>query len=666
MPTPPRESDASNFVDDPLAGFDETLDRIAQLAAEAPDEVRLARGLLGSLQAQLACEGAVVWASQGDGSLTVIAEINLGPCSSPHDLPNHQQHRDLLAEVLASREPAWVDSQGGETPALAAPNPSRFPLLLAPMRLPSGDALVEVFHRVDAEPAACSGALQFLAAAVTQAEGFRPAPKLAVATLTEDPPPSAVAVADQSLLEVHGSLDPREASAAVANSGRFYVGCDRLSVCRIESGRGTLVAMSGVATVDARSDAVRALVALAASAADEEGPVWFGWQPDSPEHCEEAWSRYSDLSSARSLGVVPLLHAGVEEAERPTLFGALLVEQFRGLPDQALAERTIELARHASIALWNAEVHDAIPFGRTLSRFGSVASDRSARRGWVAAALLAAAFLACLVLVPAELRVAATGEARPAARQHVFAPSDAEVRALRVETGDRVQAGDVLLELSDPALDQEYLRVVGELNAYEKKLSAVLAARADTRDADESMRLSAEEAEYRTLLDSTKKQRAILDQRYQALEVRSPISGTVITWDADRRLRARPVRRGQNLLTVADLDGPWELELRIEDDRLGHVREALRQSSEGLRASYALATDPDQQRSGVVREVSPTTDAGGPDAPPSAAVRVDIDATGDELRPGATVMARIDCGTRSLGYVWLHDIWNALRTWWLY
>jgi hypothetical protein len=35
-----------------------------------------------------------------------------------------------------------------------------------------------------------------------------------------------------------------------------------------------------------------------------------------------------------------------------------------------------------------------------------------------------------------------------------------------------------------------------------------------------------------------------------------------------------------------------------------------------------------------------------------------------ELRPGVSARAQIECGRRSLGYVWLHDIWDKAVEWW--
>jgi hypothetical protein len=33
-----------------------------------------------------------------------------------------------------------------------------------------------------------------------------------------------------------------------------------------------------------------------------------------------------------------------------------------------------------------------------------------------------------------------------------------------------------------------------------------------------------------------------------------------------------------------------------------------------------------------------------------------------EPRPGATVVARIHCGRRALGYVWLHEVWEFIQS----
>ena len=51
-------------------------------------------------------------------------------------------------------------------------------------------------------------------------------------------------------------------------------------------------------------------------------------------------------------------------------------------------------------------------------------------------------------------------------------------------------------------------------------------------------------------------------------------------------------------------------------------------------------------------------------APPAIHVQVAVDEA--ELlaaRPGMSAELRIACGKRSLGYVWLHDVWETVYSW---
>jgi hypothetical protein len=49
---------------------------------------------------------------------------------------------------------------------------------------------------------------------------------------------------------------------------------------------------------------------------------------------------------------------------------------------------------------------------------------------------------------------------------------------------------------------------------------------------------------------------------------------------------------------------------------------------------------------------------------PSVEVRVAIDEGSlAAARPGMNAQVRIHCGRRSLGYVWLHDVWETVYSW---
>ena len=79
--------------------------------------------------------------------------------------------------------------------------------------------------------------------------------------------------------------------------------------------------------------------------------------------------------------------------------------------------------------------------------------------------------------------------------------------------------------------------------------------------------------------------------------------GQVLTWDLKPLLEARPVQRGQVLMTVADLEGPWILELQIADDQAGHVLEAQQRAAAPLEVSFVLATDPRKTYEGTIERV---------------------------------------------------------------
>jgi hypothetical protein len=241
---------------------------------------------------------------------------------------------------------------------------------------------------------------------------------------------------------------------------------------------------------------------------------------------------------------------------------------------------------------------------------------------------------------------------------------------LLVEHGRQVEADQTLAVLRTPELDYELQRVQGELDTARQRLATVEAERVQERveERDRPSRygeLTAEQEELRVRLESLRQQLAILQQQQRELTVRSPIRGQVVTWQVENRLRARPVIRGQRLLRVADLAGPWILELQLPEDRIQPVLDATRPGASPTEVSFLLETEASTVYRGRLRRVAMSAELG-----PQQALRVlaivDVPReAGLPLRPGAGVVAKIHCGRRSLGYVWFHDLWNKLRSqWW--
>ena len=94
--------------------------------------------------------------------------------------------------------------------------------------------------------------------------------------------------------------------------------------------------------------------------------------------------------------------------------------------------------------------------------------------------------------------------------------------------------------------------------------------------------------------------------------MRSPVAGQVITWDLYNRLNQRPVERGQLLLQIADPENEWQLELKVPDDRIGHVIRAQNALYGTLRERLRAALRDDLRRK--LGEKAAVPQAGGPSA----------------------------------------------------
>jgi multidrug efflux pump subunit AcrA (membrane-fusion protein) len=112
------------------------------------------------------------------------------------------------------------------------------------------------------------------------------------------------------------------------------------------------------------------------------------------------------------------------------------------------------------------------------------------------------------------------------------------------------------------------------------------------------------------------------------------------------------------LLTLLPEVTDTELAGRLRD----LVPETSEASSDALKVSYILATEPGTTHFGTVKEIHRSAEVRG-DEGNTVLIKVAIDKTElPHLRPGATVTAQVFCGQRPLGYVLLHDVVAFIQT----
>lgn len=638
------------------------LDRLADVAHDAPAPDEFHAALLALCRECLSAERAAVWQADSiTGALRMVAR-------APQDA---QWPTDVTAEYDAER-----------TAALRATRPithagANEVLLLTALRAESqlpAAALLELHLPAQQGPQFYRGAEEFLIAVEEIAGEFYRRQELLTLRSEQQ--------LQRRLLNLARAVDTTQNLADVSlrlvTEARQLLGCDRVSMVRVDMRRPQLVAASGVERVDRRAPSVLALERIAAACAKLREPI--AWGAGHEQHVgplEKLLDAYADQSHCRALVAAPLISVPSEDQRRatPKVTGVLVAENFGGdtlTLRPALVAEAADACRGAfdSTLAW-----EQAPLG-TLVR----AAHRSGWRRLASRTLLAGALLAALgvtlAVVPAPFQVDARGTLEPTVRQEVFAPVASVVDELLVDHGQEVKAGDELVRLRAPELALEISKLTGEIETLERRLQSLRATRAglDSRTSTpvEAYRLSADEQQLTQELTGRNRELELLRSQQQALIVRSPIAGRVLTWQVAERLAGRAVERGQRLVSIADATKPWVIELAVPDDRIGAVLDAAAAKNEPLTVEFEPTSSPGAMLTGRIERIAATAEEASENPTERRTVRVTVtpdqplDFDEQELLAGLTVRARIDCGERSLGYVWLHDVWNTLRTWWLF
>jgi len=273
-----------------------------------------------------------------------------------------------------------------------------------------------------------------------------------------------------------------------------------------------------------------------------------------------------------------------------------------------------------------------------------------------------ATIIVFLAAFPAQFNVHGRGKLQPSVQRDVFADVAGIVRQVHVKHGEAVQAGQLLATLHNSDLEIALAKLYGEQKAVREQLAAVQRQRHDSRtprgDRD---RLAGEMLQLQEQLASFDEQLSLLEAKRERLLIRSPIAGQVVTWTVDRQLGGRPVTVGQVLMTVADADSPWELELFVPEADVGHVSAGGGEDRSQL-VTYVSVTQPTREHRGTLRGIDSRAEL-HQEHDHSVRLLVNVeraDIAGAAVGTSAT--ARIDCGHRPIGYVWLHRLIGFLYT----
>ena len=641
------------------------MDELTALAKrDVPPEVFFGQ-FLGGVVLALNAFGGAVWGRNASGGLDLEHELRFRDTKLAEDEANLIRHSRLVLQVFEVGEGLVANPQSGTPGPDQAGNPTEFLVLLGPAKVNEAVMLViEIFQRPNRDRNTQRGYSRFLAQMCDLAAEYLKNQQLRRIGDRQ----SLWQRIEQFSRAVHASLDPRTTAYTIANEGRLLIECDRVSVAVKRGAKCPVTAISGQDTFDARSNVVMLLSQLAATVVAGGYPLWYtGDTRDLPPQIEQALQAYIDESHTKQLAVLPLARVQREEEQKegqapPVPLGALIVEQIEDTrPREGFEQRVNVVREHGAAALANALDHSNVflmPLWSAIGRNRWMIEARALPKTVMALIALAAAVLV-LVLVPYDFKVQSAGTLQPVFRRDVYAPLDGIVEEVYVEHGDDVKEGQVVALLRNTDLEVSLTDVLGQYAAAREQLMAVersLFNETKKLSVEERNRMAGQRGELRQKIDSLNRQRELHELKRQKLQVTSPITGKVTTWDVTQTRKFRPVQQGQVLLNIADTSGDWELELRLPEVRMGFVNERQASNPSPLEVTYRLATDPGADHAGTVKEIAKSAEVRGEEGN-TVLVRVKIDKSElGLLQPGADVQAKIHCGRRSLGFVLFHDV----------
>ncbi len=456
---------------------------------------------------------------------------------------------------------------------------------------------------------------------------------------------------------LHSTLDRRRIALDLANDGATALRLDRVNVLLADASGFRLESATAVQELNRRANASRAIEQLVSDLHQQS--VSLPWT--SADQTHEAARMYLQESGATRVRVEPL---GPKPGSWEGACGAVVLESFGTEPLNPDFDGVAEVCRHAATALANAAAFEAHGLSGRLLRWRSLAQSRRART--IASSIVGVVL--ALTLIPADLDLEAHGQVQPKRRRSVYAPADGIITKVAVSNAVKVAEGETLAVMRNPELDLEEQRVLGEIATTDARLKSVRASRGDPdrrgSNSSSAGQLAADEEELKQSIASLNRQLEIVNRRVAELTLRSPLAGQVVRWDLIRSLESRPVRQGQLLMQVVDPTGPWEIELRIPDRHVRHVlaAQAAAKEANGLPVRFLFRMSPKTTYSARLDTVNLATDL-DQDGELSTFAKVTLNPKEiPELRLGSSVIAKLDCGRRSLGYVWLRELLEFLQT----
>ncbi len=404
------------------------------------------------------------------------------------------------------------------------------------------------------------------------------------------------------------------------------------------AGTARLTALSDVEHFDPQAESTQVIEALVTGLDDQP----FFWQPAQSEETRADnvsdnrvnATAYCNLFGYGGVGLLPL------KRQDGGVFGWIVL----AFSEASLITESLQQQLAQLIQLLAGQLETVIKTQRSLTLTALDNARQAVRQRWARILGVVALAGGLLMCIPFTYNIPCDCQLQLTRRRFVAAPYEGLLEKTLVESGDVVQAGQVLARMDGRQLRMELSALSAQLDSERKRRDSALARGNIAESQIASSEMSRLNSEIR-----------ILESRIGNTEIRSPLDGVVVSGDLDKA-EGVPMQMGQTLFEVGPLE-QMLVELHIPE------RE-LRFAEVGMSVDFEFDAFPFQTFSGTLQRIHPRAEL--VDADSVFVAEFKMDNPDGQLRPGMVGRARVHGHRYPLGWNLFHNAWDSARRWLLW
>lgn len=244
-----------------------------------------------------------------------------------------------------------------------------------------------------------------------------------------------------------------------------------------------------------------------------------------------------------------------------------------------------------------------------------------------------------MAFIPGDYRVAAPVSLEGKIQRVIVAPFDGYIANAFARAGETVKKGDVLAELDNRKLILKRHQYEAEKNEYTRQYRQALGARDQ-----------AQAHIFKSQVNQSEAQIQLLQKQIKSSTLLAPLDGMIIEGDLSRSLGST-VETGDILFEISPLN-EFRLVILVDEKQVVDVVAGMT----GVLSLKALQSQP---LSFTIVKVSPVFEEHADKVVYRVEARLDSHHLG--LKPGMQGIAKIEVGKRSFGWIYLHELYDAIR-----